>query len=64
MAFENVGPQWDRDEPWQTQQAKVTIRGLTDSSPWMRHQRHLLVGGLVALAALVVVVTTLISVTG
>jgi hypothetical protein len=64
VAFENVGPQWDRDEAWQTQQAKIAIRGLTDSSPWMRHQRHLLFGvliGLVALIMLAIVATALIG---
>lgn len=54
MAFENVGPQSDRGEPWQAQLAKSTIRGLTDPSPWMRHQRRLLFGGLIGLSALIV----------
>ena len=60
MAFENVGPQWDRDEPWQTQQVKIMMRGLTDDSPWMRRQRRLLgaaLAGLVAVAVLAIVVS-------
>ena len=54
MGFENVGPQWDREEPWQAQQAKIAIRGLTDDSPWMRHQRRVLFGVVLTLAAIIV----------
>lgn len=57
VGFQDVGPQWNRDEPWQTQQSKIVIRGLTDSSPWMAHQRRLLFGLLLGLAALIVLVT-------
>ena len=64
VAFENVGPQWDRDEPWQAQQAKIVVRGMTDDSPWMRHQRRLLLGvvlALIAIAALAIVVSSLMG---
>jgi hypothetical protein len=62
MAFENVGPQWDRDEPWQVQSAKITIDGLTEDSPWKRHQRHVFfaaLGGL-ALAIVIAIVVSLL----
>ena len=55
MAFEDVGPQWNRDEPWQTQQARITINGLTDKSPWMRHQRRVLGVALLVLAAVLAI---------
>ena len=59
VGFEDVGPQWDSDEPWQTQQARITVRGLTDDSPWMRHQRRVF---FVALAGLVTVIALLIAI--
>ena len=64
MGFENVGPQWDRDEPWQSQQAKIAIRGLTDASPWMRHQRRVLFCVLLAVATLAVVAIAVSAILG
>lgn len=60
MGFEDVGPQWNRDEPWQAQQAGIAIRGLTDPSPWMRRQRRLIFGlllGMVVVIALAIAVS-------
>ena len=62
MAFENVGPQWDRDEPWQAQQARIGIRGLTDDSPWLRRQRRVLYAGMLGIVALIVLAVIVTSV--
>jgi hypothetical protein len=56
VGFEDAGPQWN-PEPSQTQQARIVVRGFTDSSPWMKHQRRLLLGLFLGLAALIVLVT-------
>jgi hypothetical protein len=63
VAFEDVGPQWGNDKPWQTQHAKILTRGLTSDSPWMRHQRRVLfaaLGGLLGVIILVIAVATVL----
>ncbi|HEX2578258.1 MAG TPA: hypothetical protein VHK88_18075 [Aquihabitans sp.] len=64
MAFENVGPQWNRDEPWQVQEARIGIRGLTDPSPWMRRQRRTLFAALIALVLVAAVAIAVSSALG
>lgn len=64
MAFENVGPQWNREEPWQVQQSRIMVEGLTSDRPWARHQRRLLgavLAGLLVLAILAFVVALLLG---